>query len=127
MPRGWSSECGFTGVRLFHITSEREFLLAQTAGEYRPKAFDREGFIHCSYARQVESVAGRIFRGITGLVLLEIDPGKLTAAVVEENLEGGVERFPHIYGPLPLSAVVGTHPFPCRADGGFDLPPGVSM
>ena len=113
-------------MRLFHITSERELRLAETDGEYRPSAFAREGFIHCSYASQVEGVANRIFRGVTGLVLLEIDAGRLTAKVVEENLEGGSEQFPHIYGPLPLSAVARTHAFPCRDDGRFDLPAGVS-
>lgn len=59
-------------------------------------------------------------------MLLEIDPARLTAKVVEENLEGGVEQFPHIYGPLPMTAVVKAHAFPCRADEGFDLPAGVA-
>ena len=113
-------------MRLFHITSERELRLAETEGEYRPAAFAREGFIHCSYASQVEGVANRIFRGVSGLVLLEIDSSRLTAPVVDENLEGGIEQFPHIYGALPLSAVVRTHAFPCRGDGSFDLPAGVA-
>jgi len=106
-------------VRLFHITSEDEWRAAQADGEYRPQAFAREGFIHCSYARQVLRTADRIFKGVTGLVLLEIDPARLTCGIVDENLEGGTELFPHIYGPLPVSAVRAVHPFPCATDGTF--------
>jgi len=38
--------------------------------------------------------------------VFEIDPARLPCRVVEENLEGGEEIFPHIYGRLPMSAVV---------------------
>jgi uncharacterized protein (DUF952 family) len=62
------------------------------------------------------------FHGRSDLVLLEIDRTALSCDVIDENLEGGVELFPHIYGRLPMSAVVGTHDFPCRSDGRFELP-----
>ena len=66
--------------------------------------------------------ANRRFSGRTDLVLLEIDRTKLACEVIDENLEGGTDLFPHIYGCLPMSAVVRIHPFPCGADGRFDLP-----
>jgi len=91
--------------RIYHITSEREATEAQVSGEYTPLDFPREGFIHCSYAHQVDGVLKRRFQGRSGLVLLEIDPGQLTCKVIDENLEGGTELFPHIYGRLPMSAV----------------------
>jgi uncharacterized protein (DUF952 family) len=91
--------------RIYHITSEREATDAQVSGEYTPLDFAREGFIHCSYAHQVDGVLKRRFQGRSGLVLLEIDPGQLTCKVIDENLEGGTELFPHIYGRLPMSAV----------------------
>jgi uncharacterized protein (DUF952 family) len=99
-------------MRLYHITSEVEARNAAQTGEYTPAAFAREGFIHCSYAHQVLATVERIFRGRTDLVLLEIDPALLTCRVVDENLEGGGQLFPHIYGRLPMSAVVKVHPFP---------------
>jgi uncharacterized protein (DUF952 family) len=108
--------------RLFHITTHLEADAARESGEYRPRAFDREGFVHCSYGRQVVATANRIFDGQQGLVLLEIDPSKLTSRVVDENLEGGSELFPHVYGPIPMTAVVGVHRFPCGPDGRFSLP-----
>jgi uncharacterized protein (DUF952 family) len=107
---------------LFHITSAAELSKAMRAGEYRPGGFAREGFIHCSHRAQVVAVANRIFHGRTDLVLLEIDRAKLPCPVVEENLEGGAELFPHIYGPLPMAAVVRVYSLPCRDDGGFDFP-----
>jgi len=91
---------------IYHITSEAEAKQAQIIGEYAPQAFDAEGFIHCSYAHQVNGVLNRIFKGRTDLVIFEIDPARLPCKVVDENLEGGTELFPHVYGRLPMSAVV---------------------
>jgi uncharacterized protein (DUF952 family) len=108
---------------LYHITSRTEWTRAHAAGEYRPRQFAHEGFIHCSYAIQVQAVADRLFRATHGLVLLEIDPAKLSCRVIEENLEGGADGYPHVYGPLPLPAVVRVHDFPCRDDGAFEWPP----
>jgi len=93
-------------MRLYHITSREEARKAAEAGEYTPAAFDREGFIHCSYAHQVPATLNRIFRGRTDLVVLEIDPEKLGCEVVNENLEGGAELFPHVYGRLRMAAVL---------------------
>jgi uncharacterized protein (DUF952 family) len=106
-------------ARLFHITTAAEAEQARRAGEYQPAAFAREGFIHCSYGRQVMATANRIFRGRADLVLLEIEPSRLACPVVDENLEGGTELYPHIYGPLPFAAVIAVHPLACAPDGTF--------
>lgn len=105
--------------RLYHITSKEEADAAKRAGFYEPSAFAREGFIHCSYAHQVSAVANRIFKGRNDLVLLEIDPRLLDCRIVDENLEGGSELYPHIYGSLQMSAVQNIVEFPCDADGRF--------
>jgi uncharacterized protein (DUF952 family) len=47
---------------------------------------------------------------------------KLSYQVIEENLAGGAMLFPHIYGPLPVEAIADTLPFPCQAEGTFQLP-----
>ena len=106
-------------TRIFHITSREEAQEAEKTGVYEPKAFGREGFIHCSYAHQVNAVANRIFRGRPDLVLLEIDPAELDCPVVDENLEGGTELFPHLYSRLRMSAIVRIHDFPCDSNGAF--------
>jgi uncharacterized protein (DUF952 family) len=53
-------------------------------------------------------------------VLLAIDSGKLTAPVRFEPGEPGkpgAEEFPHIYGPIPVDAVVNVIPV-TRDNGG---------
>jgi uncharacterized protein (DUF952 family) len=110
--------------RIYHITSADEAAAAARSGSYVPIGFEADGFIHCSHAGQVREVANRRFTGRTDLVLLEIDRTKLACDVIDENLEGGAELFPHIYGRLPMSAVVDIHPFPCDADGRFDASTG---
>ncbi len=107
---------------IFHITTRAEAEEARRTGTYVPAAFDRDGFIHCSYARQLTRVADANFRGRYGLVLLEINRDRVGCEVVDENLEGGTDLFPHIYGPLPMSAVTAIVDFPCRPDGTFELP-----
>jgi uncharacterized protein (DUF952 family) len=111
--------------RICHITSEDEWNEALAVGEYRSKDFETETFIHCSYVHQLEEVAGRLFGGRKDLVLLVVDPSKLGCKVVDENLDGGEELFPHVYGPLPLDAVIKVLPFPTKRDGGFLLPCGL--
>jgi uncharacterized protein (DUF952 family) len=104
---------------IYHITSKHEASEAQKTGTYTPAAFEREGFIHCSYANQVIAVANRIFKGRPDLVLLEIDPAALDCRVIDENLEGGSELYPHIYGRLKMSAVIRVDLFPCDKEGKF--------
>jgi uncharacterized protein (DUF952 family) len=107
---------------IFHITSRTEAAEAARSGEYIPEEFDADGFIHCSYAHQVTRVADFKFHGRSDVVLLEIDRTALSCDVIDENLEGQAELFPHIYGRLPMSAVVKIHDLPCRSDGRFELP-----
>jgi uncharacterized protein (DUF952 family) len=52
-------------------------------------------------------VATTYFRGVEGLLLLVIDPSRVSADIRVESA-GGAEQFPHIYGPLNLDAVVET-------------------
>jgi uncharacterized protein (DUF952 family) len=111
---------------LFHIVP-RATWDAETAdgGPYRGEAFDREGFVHLSTREQTLRTAAKFFAGQTGLVLVALDPARLTAEVRYEDLLGEGQTFPHLYGPLNLDAVLAVHPFEPDADGRFQLPPGV--
>lgn len=81
-----------------------------------------EGFIHCSDPPQLKEVADRLFRGRGDLVLLVVDPARLVSQVRLENLEGGEEMFPHVYGPIEIEAVIDVRPFVPRPDGTFEVP-----
>lgn len=107
---------------ILHITHAADWQNARAAGEYRLDTLDTEGFIHCSTPEQVLRPANEFFAGQQGLVLLVIDPARLTANLVYEDLyETGVD-FPHIYGPLNLDAVTAVVPFEPLPDGTFELP-----
>lgn len=113
---------------LFHIARRRDWEAARRAGAYRISTLDRaleqEGFIHLSFARQVRGVADRFYAGLDDeLVLLTIDPAKLTAAVVTEPGAGTDEQFPHLYGELPVAAVRRATAYRRNDDGRFGPPP----
>ena len=95
---------------IYHLTFASDWESSQSAGQYRMSSrgmtLDEVGFIHCSFADQVDGVARAVFAGADGLVLVTIDPSLVKAEVQYENLEGGSELFPHIYGPLNVDAVV---------------------
>jgi len=95
---------------IFHVTSETDWAQARRDGEYRLSTrgvtLEEQGFIHCSTAEQVERIANVVYADFEGwLVVLEIYADRLEAEVRYENLDGGTEVFPHIYGALPVRAV----------------------
>jgi uncharacterized protein (DUF952 family) len=110
---------GVVNPTIFHIATTAAWNDAQRSGAYTADSLATEGYIHCSGPGQVVAVANRLFHGRSDLVLLQIDVARLDAPVRYENLEGGIEPFPHVYGPLPLSAVVRSAAFTPDATGAF--------
>ena len=104
---------------IFHITTREAWDEAKPVGTYWPEAFAAEGFIHCSTPAQVVRVADARFRGRRGLVLLAIDTARVAPEIVYENLEGGSELFPHIYGGLNADAVAEVLEFEPGENGYF--------
>ena len=85
------------------------------------KSLADEGFIHCSFASQVGTIADLVYKGRSDVMLLVIDRSQVPVEIRLENTEGGDEMFPHIYGELPLTAVVRVEPVPQKDDGALDL------
>lgn len=97
---------------ILHITSKQEWLEAQQRGEYIAPSLANEGFIHCSTEKQVLHVANAFYRGRNDLVLLKLDEDRLESTVKWEAPAGlpapGIsesDSFPHIYGPINLTAI----------------------
>jgi uncharacterized protein (DUF952 family) len=94
---------------LYHLAIASDLDAARTVGEYRMSTVDRtledEGFIHCSFADQVEATAARFYAGRDDVMVLTIDEARVPSEI---RVEGG---FPHVYGPLPIDAVVDVAPF----------------
>jgi len=102
---------------ILHITTDAGWAAAQADGALTTPSLAEEGFIHCSTFAQLEATANRVFRGSGDLLLLELDPAKLTAPLKWERATDVGDEFPHIYGPLNLDAVLGTRPLPEGPDG----------
>lgn len=107
---------------IYHIARQSDWSAAMKTGAYTADSLAAEGFIHCSTARQVLATADRIFRGRRDLVLLCVDSERVTTEIRHENLEGGAELFPHVYGALEIAWIAAVHDFPPRDDGSFELP-----
>jgi len=102
---------------ILHITTEAAWADARRDGRVVAPSLADEGFIHCSTHAQVEATANRIFRGSGDLLLLEVDPARLTAPLKWERATDVGEEFPHVYGPIDLGAVVGTRALRETAQG----------
>lgn len=107
---------------IYHITTRESWETATRTGAYEAASLATQGFIHCSSRDQVLRIADNLFRGQSGLVLLAVDDNDLPAEVRWENLEGGSEPFPHVYGPIPVASVVSVADLPTRQDGSFAWP-----
>ncbi len=92
---------------------------ALAAAEIAPPSLAAEGFIHASEDEaQAVAVANRLYGNAGDLAALAIDEGRVRAEVKREAASNG-ERYPHIYGPLERSAVVGIRRLRRGADGRF--------
>lgn len=121
---------------ILHITSRVEWQAAQALGDYRTPSLETDGFIHLSTSKQVVHVANAFYRGQSGLVLLVVDEARVSLREVEGQSRvkweapagppaSGIsqdDKFPHVYGPLNLDAVVDVLDFIPDADGNFQFP-----
>lgn len=72
---------------------------------YAHPSLAAEGFIHCSFAHQLDAVISRYYSDAERLFVLEIESDKLTSKLVSEPSTGG-EEYPHIYGPIDRDAIL---------------------
>lgn len=93
---------------IFHLAIRDEW---ESSHRYRPASLEEDGFIHCSTAQQLLSVANDMYAGREDLLLLTIDPDELHAPVVYEDCYETGRRFPHVYGLLDPEAVVSVTSF----------------
>ncbi|KAB8189089.1 DUF952 domain-containing protein [Nonomuraea phyllanthi] len=94
---------------IHHLALANDWHAAQKAGEYRistlGRTLDQEGFIHCSRDHtQLRAVHTTFYAHLTDpLLVLDIDPTGLDIRLEND--------YPHLYGPLPLTAVTAVHPY----------------
>jgi glutathione S-transferase len=82
--------------------------------------FEQVGFVHASWRHQVAATYRRFYADAPEVVLLALDAQAIASAGVplrQEPAPDTGEWFPHLYGPLPLGAVVLADPYPGDAGG----------
>jgi uncharacterized protein (DUF952 family) len=100
---------------VFKILTQAEWRGLQSAGEFIGSELDcGDGYIHLSTAEQWPETAARHFAGRSRLVLAAVETEGLE--VRWEPSRGGA-LFPHLYEPLPLSAVVAARSLSVTRDG----------
>lgn len=85
---------------------------------YTPEAYDQDGFIHCTNGTaELITVANMFYTA---------DPREFVVLILDvEAIESDVrydddgQVYPHIYGPLNTSSVIGSLPVERSADGTF--------
>lgn len=102
-------------VRIYHITTAEAWKAAVAEGEYTASSLQTEGFIHCSLSRQLERSLNKFYAEIPEVLVLRIDPSKLSHRLLYEPADN--DRFPHVYGTINLDAVIEKIPLKKGEDG----------
>ena len=110
---------GAGDATIWHLALLRDWEDAVAAGRYEWSTLGvtlaDEGFVHASTAAQVDGVARRYYAQVEEpLVLLELDVAAVQASgapVRWERVPGAQDPFPHVFGPLPVAAVLAATPY----------------
>jgi uncharacterized protein (DUF952 family) len=90
---------------IYHSTTPAEWAKYENNDYYEAESLHSEGFIHASFAEQLDQTLRLYFKDVEKVLILKIDEMNLDAEIrVEKSRDG--EFFPHIYGRVNKSAVV---------------------
>ena len=92
-------------MKICHIVTPDVWEKFEDENEYQAASLKSEGFIHCSYAEQLEGVLQRYYKDAKKVLILTLETEKLTSKLVEEPSTGG-EIYPHIYGAINAEAII---------------------
>lgn len=103
----------------------------QSSDPYEAETLASEGFIHCSSIEQLTVIANLFYREVEDLLALCIDAEVLSELLRDEKaaLPPGLEdvselqgTFPHLYGPIPRTAIRQVIALKKNAKGEWELP-----
>lgn len=107
---------------IYKIVSADLWQAAEKAGTFNGAGIDlADGYIHLSTGVQAKRTAELFFKGQSGLVVAAVDGESLGQALKYEPSRDG-DLFPHLYGTLPLTAVLWVKPLPLDSDGNHIFP-----
>jgi len=111
---------------VYKILAEAALDAAKSEGRFLGTGDDlRDGFIHLSAAYQVAGTLAKYYAGEEDLLLVAVDPARLGEALKWEPSRGG-DLFPHLYGPLPLEAILSVDWLELDDDNRHILPQGMA-
>lgn len=91
----------------FKILTASQWAQFEADGVFRGAPVDvTDGYIHLSTADQVQGTLDKHFAGQEGLIVAEVKLASVQDLIKWEASRGGA-LFPHLYGDLPMSAIVG--------------------
>lgn len=108
-------------MSILHLISAEDWGEARRLGAVAPASLAEEGFVHCCTAEQLLGVIERYYADRTDMLVLTVDPDALGDVELKweapahpdgsPNTEAEeAQRYPHVYGPIPVAAVVDQHP-----------------
>src|SRR5919202_823686 len=117
-------------MRILHAALPQDWSTAREAGYYdvstRGTSIVEVDYVHASTAAQLPGVLDRFYRDVPAVDLLVIDVDRLEhegASVVWENPHDAPDGpYPHIYGVVPVAAVVEVLHVEHVPDSGWVLP-----
>ena len=96
---------------IYKILTTEEWTEFQNSGTFRGNPLDQQdGYIHMSYNEQVNKTVQKFFAGReSDILLVHVDTVLLFDNELrpEQNKPGG-DTYPHIYGTIPINAVIRT-------------------
>lgn len=93
---------------IYHVTTKALWEEALQKGLYEAPSLHTEGFIHNSTKEQVPGVLDRYYKGQQDLIILHIEETSLESPLKYELAASLDEMFPHVFGPINISAIVKT-------------------
>jgi uncharacterized protein (DUF952 family) len=104
---------------VYHIVLREDFLRLIKQDQYIPSGFEKDGFIHCTMGSKLTLLVleDYFMNEQNPILLLQLDSHIISSKLKLEEPSAGAGTgkkhlipgalFPHIYGPLNLSAVTG--------------------
>jgi uncharacterized protein (DUF952 family) len=92
-------------MKIYHIVLPEVWEDFKDKKLYEAESLETEGFIHCSFAEQLEGVLERYYKGVEKVLILEIETDKLNSKLINEPSTNN-EIYPHVYGKINTDAIV---------------------
>ncbi len=90
---------------IYHIVLPEVWEKFKDEKFYEADSLKTEGFIHCSFAGQLEAVLCRYYKDVERVLILHIEQKLLASKLVAEPSTNN-EIYPHIYGKINVEAIV---------------------